>query len=76
VENIRYYHYILHGLRELDRPEAQMLAAVYDGPEGETARARLAAAPAAAPGPAGPDVATGGLPGAPPKTAAGPFALR
>jgi membrane-bound lytic murein transglycosylase F len=58
VENIRYYHYILHGLRELDRPEAQMLAAVYDGPEGETARARLAAAPAAAPGPAGPDVAT------------------
>lgn len=57
VENIRYYHYVLRGLRELRRPEAQMLATAYAGPEGEAARARLAAAPPAAPGPAGADVA-------------------
>lgn len=57
VESIRYYHYVLRGLVALERPEAQALAAVYDGPEGEAARARLAATPAAPTDASGPDVA-------------------
>jgi len=58
VDSIRYYHYILRGLVALGRPEAQVLAAVYDGPEGDAARARLAAQATAQADSAGPDVAT------------------
>lgn len=45
VERIRYFHYILRGLVTLERPEAELLAAVYGGKKGAQARAKLAAAP-------------------------------
>lgn len=42
VERIRYYHYILRGLIELERPEGETLTAVLDTENGAKARFTLA----------------------------------